>query len=64
MEAKRAPRCQTLVMQPLDYSVRTMLETLAQAMEKQADARNKAADKAAEYAAKVRLILSMLKTEI
>ncbi len=46
------------------YSIRTMLETLAQAIEKQEQSRNKAADKAEKYAAKVRLILAMLKTEI
>lgn len=46
------------------YSIRTMLETLAQAIEKQAQERTKAAEKAEKYAAKVRLILAMLKTEI
>jgi len=46
------------------YSIRTMLETLAQAIEKQGQSRNKAADKAERYAAKVRLILAMLRENI
>ena len=46
------------------YSIRAMLETLAQAIEKQEQSRTKAAEKAERYAAKVRLILAMLRENL